>query len=111
MALFVSFMTVLRDDFRETPQDTTVAVGEMAMLRCSPPRGEPDPRVIWMKNSEQLQTSSRVTVLNSGDLRISSAQKIDSGVYNCKAMNAAGERISTPATLSVQGRQPHESIM
>ena len=36
---------VLRDDFREDPQTTTIAIGEMATFHCKPPRGEPEPQV------------------------------------------------------------------
>ncbi|KAL5019774.1 hypothetical protein ScPMuIL_002666 [Solemya velum] len=94
-------IAVLRDTFSEMPEDTTVGVGDTATLTCVPPRGEPDPKVIWRKDGIVVQTDNRVVIRDDTDLVISASQKSDGGEYVCWAINKAGERESSPATLMV----------
>lgn len=47
-------VAVLRDDFRQNPQDVVVAVGETASLECQPPRGHPEPTTFWRKDMARL---------------------------------------------------------
>ena len=46
------------------PVDTRVALGETAVLKCLPPRGNPKPTVTWLKDGKLVETS----VLMSSDL-------------------------------------------
>lgn len=47
-------VSVLRDEFRIQPSNVRVAQGETAILECSPPRGHPEPAVLWKKNGQVI---------------------------------------------------------
>lgn len=49
---------VLKDDFRVEPKDTKVAQGQTALMECSPPKGNPDPVVIWKKDGKDVHIDS-----------------------------------------------------
>lgn len=106
MCLF--FFPVLKDEFRESPQDQSAAVGETVTFHCRPPKGEPEPSVLWMKGGDQIQkggSNNRFQIQVNGDLVITSTRKRDAGVYKCIASNKDGERVSVPATLDVLGKK------
>ncbi|XP_064651159.1 roundabout homolog 2-like isoform X2 [Lineus longissimus] len=94
-------IAVLRDDFKLQPKNKQVAVGDAALLECRPPKGQPDPRVKWLKDKEPVVESSRFRLQENGNLVITDTRKSDSGVYVCVAYNIADERLSPKATLSV----------
>ncbi|BFZ13792.1 hypothetical protein BsWGS_16832 [Bradybaena similaris] len=94
-------IAVLRDDFRESPQSATTAAGEQAVFHCKPPRGEPEPKVLWHKDGAAITPDSRVVVSPEGDLTIASVKVTDAGKYTCLAINQGGEKESGPATLTV----------
>jgi hypothetical protein len=98
-------VTGLREDFREQPANTHVAVGETATMACQPPKGLPEPSARWKKDGEMVQPGGRLRLDSEGSLIISDARKEDSGVYICIGFNAAGQRESSPARLSVLGKQ------
>ncbi|XP_036359348.1 roundabout homolog 2 isoform X7 [Octopus sinensis] len=106
----------LREDFKVGPVDTMVAIGDTAILKCRPPRGEPPPHVIWRKDASSLTTDSRITMEDEGDLILSSIEKSDGGDYTCVAVNKAGERESKIAKLTVYEKpritiQPQDKIV
>lgn len=61
--LSFSLAPVLRDDFRQSPGNAVVAVGEPAVMECVPPRGHPEPSVSWKKDGVRLkEEEGRITV-------------------------------------------------
>ena len=104
---------MLRDEFRAMPSDTRVAQGDRTVLECSPPRGNPNPQVTWLKDGRYLEDStslsrlsSRMEITHSGNLVLKSVAKEDEGDYVCRATNMVGTRDSESARLSVHGKTP-----
>lgn len=97
--------TVLRDDFRLEPQNTRIAQGDTALLECAPPRGTPEPTVIWRKNGQKLEVenSKRIRIVDGGNLAIQDTRQTDEGQYQCVAKNIVGVRESSIASLKVYG--------
>ncbi|XP_062583892.1 roundabout homolog 1-like [Saccostrea cucullata] len=94
-------IAVLRDDFLQSPSNQSVSIGDKAIFSCRPPRGEPEPKVLWMKGRKFLTDSNRIQILENGDLIISQVTLNDADNYKCIATNTAGEKESAPARLTV----------
>jgi hypothetical protein len=45
------------------PIDTTVTTGDVAVLKCNPPRGTPKPIVRWLKNNAYIDEYSYPSAL------------------------------------------------
>ncbi|XP_032724712.1 roundabout homolog 3 [Lontra canadensis] len=97
-------VAVLRDDFRQSPGNVEVAVGEPAVMECVPPRGHPEPSVSWKKDSARLKEEEGRITIRGGKLMMSHTLKSDAGLYVCVASNMAGERESGAAELVVLER-------
>ena len=53
------------------PKDTDVAIGDEAVLKCSPPKGHPTPVVRWKKDGEYLDlTSSNRYIIEGNRYRL-----------------------------------------
>ncbi|KAI2803059.1 Roundabout 1 [Blomia tropicalis] len=92
----------IRDEFRILPTDVWAAVGDVAVLECSPPRGYPEPEVKWKKSGEIVQIDGGRFRLSANNLIISDVQPEDAGRYHCLAQNMGGLRESPPAQLNVR---------
>ncbi|KAM6238355.1 roundabout homolog 4 [Porphyrio hochstetteri] len=92
---------VLRDNFRLHPGDLVATAGQTLELDCVPPSGHPDPLVTWKKDGVTLDLTGDRHVVTNGKLRVAPARRSDSGLYVCVAANAAGERESRAARVSV----------
>ncbi|XP_074891104.1 roundabout homolog 4 isoform X3 [Buteo buteo] len=91
----------LRDNFRLQPGDLVATAGQALELDCVPPLGHPEPRVTWKKDGVTLDLAGDRYVVTNGKLRVAPARRSDSGLYICVAANAAGERESRGARVSV----------
>ncbi|XP_050310715.1 protein sidekick isoform X2 [Anthonomus grandis grandis] len=82
------------------PRNLTVLDGKDATLTCRA-AGAPVPNVTWILNGEEkIATTSRVQILETGDLLIAAVREKDAGHYTCIRANEAGE-VRGSAHLSV----------
>ncbi|XP_035411733.1 roundabout homolog 4 isoform X1 [Cygnus atratus] len=92
---------VLRDNFRLQPGDLVATAGQVLELDCVPPAGHPEPRVTWRKDGLTLRPAGGRHQVTRGKLRVAQVRRTDAGVYVCVAANAAGERHSRGAHVTV----------
>ncbi|XP_075159070.1 sidekick cell adhesion molecule isoform X3 [Haematobia irritans] len=72
------------------PQNVTALDGKDATVSCRAV-GAPNPNITWIYNETQLvEISSRIQILESGDLLISNVRESDAGLYTCVRSNEAG---------------------
>ncbi|XP_073507607.1 myosin-binding protein C, slow-type isoform X31 [Phyllobates terribilis] len=97
-------------DFTEAPQFThplinTVAIaGYNATLNCSV-RGNPKPKITWMKNKVVIMNDPRYRMFSNQSvctLEIRKPSPYDGGTYSCKAVNDLGEA-EVDCKLEVKG--------
>ncbi|XP_056641389.1 protein sidekick isoform X2 [Diorhabda sublineata] len=73
------------------PTNITVLDGKDATLTCRAV-GAPIPNTTWVHNGEkEVATSSRVQILDTGDLLIAAVKETDAGQYTCIRSNEAGK--------------------
>ncbi|XP_056612872.1 roundabout homolog 2 isoform X1 [Triplophysa dalaica] len=94
-------VAILRDDFRQPPNDVVVAAGEPSVMECVPPRGHPEPTVSWKRNNVRVNDKDGRISIRGGKLVISHTRKSDAGMYVCVGTNMVGEKDSDPAELVV----------
>ena len=84
------------------PNNITVSEGETIQLHCLTQAGA---TVQWLHDGEMinLNVMRRYEMLPSGGLRIVSAQKSDSGVYECLASKIGFGTSSSKCFVQIQG--------
>ncbi|XP_060923146.1 striated muscle preferentially expressed protein kinase [Limanda limanda] len=84
-----------RPSFQVAPCDQGATEGQEVIISAKV-RGQPLPMVYWLKDKVAVKTSGRFSVRETDDglreMRISSAQRSDSGIYVCKIINEYGSR-------------------
>ncbi|XP_074047388.1 obscurin-like protein 1 isoform X2 [Macrotis lagotis] len=89
--------------FLRFPRPVQVLRGTDAILRCCL-TGCPPPTVLWEKDGQQLEASSRLCLQTEGaehSLLVREAGVPDAGVYVCRAQNSSGEAYAA-AALTIQ---------
>ncbi|XP_058815648.1 protein sidekick isoform X3 [Topomyia yanbarensis] len=72
------------------PTNQTVLDGKDATMHCRAV-GAPNPNITWVFNESQgIELSGRVQILDTGDLLISNVRESDTGLYTCIRANEAG---------------------
>ncbi|CAB3375598.1 Hypothetical predicted protein [Cloeon dipterum] len=92
--------------FKKKPLDSFAEEKEDIELSCEV-EGHPEPRVVWLKNGEEIKQNEYMQVLNGNNLRILGLMSLDAGVFQCVASNPAGE-IQAAARLNVL--KPGDSV-
>ncbi|XP_035784740.1 protein sax-3-like isoform X1 [Anopheles albimanus] len=85
------------------PANQTLPQGGVALLPCHA-TGNPTPMIRWMKNATDINLSGgngRISIIQTGTLRINDLRNEDSGWYRCVAFSEKGET-SWSAHLTVE---------
>ncbi|KAM7539795.1 hypothetical protein Aperf_G00000024711 [Anoplocephala perfoliata] len=94
-------LAFLEHDFPKFPIDSTVEEGDLVLLECQPPRGNPNPTTEWIFNNDELPPGWG-SISPEGDLHIQEVKPQHAGKYACRTRNVVGERLSPVAILQVK---------
>ncbi|CDS39930.1 roundabout 2 [Echinococcus multilocularis] len=94
-------LAYLEHDFPRFPIDKTVEEGDLVLLECQPPMGNPTPTTEWLYNNAELPPGLGL-ISPEGDLHIREVKPKHAGTYACRARNIAGKRLSPSAVLRVK---------
>ncbi|XP_028823701.1 hemicentin-1 isoform X1 [Denticeps clupeoides] len=85
------------------PVEMVVDAGTTVVLNCQA-SGEPAPAIEWSRQGRPVWAGEHATLLANGSLRLASAQKEDTGDYECVARNLMGSvLVRVPLTVRVHG--------
>ena len=87
------------------PEDMSVLSGATVSFFCRG-LGSPDPKLVWLKNSDAIQPSSRISIEeNIGLLVLNQVSIDDVATYTCVYKNKYGD-VRKSAVLIVDGVTP-----
>ena len=100
-----------------TPDELTSPLkGEYVNLECEA-TGNPEPVVSWFKDDELIEPGANRIALVDGNLSIQNVAESDNGIYECRAVNEAGEKryqtvlaVNSAPTISI-GSQKVTSLI
>ncbi|XP_076455301.1 hemicentin-1-like isoform X2 [Babylonia areolata] len=100
-----SIVTVTSEpNFLIEPKSQTVDEGQTVTFDCTA-EGQPRPEMYWWKETTELESQGRVTILPNNSLRIVATQLNDTGLYRCFASNPLGKTfVETVLNVVVHGR-------
>ncbi|VDD76943.1 unnamed protein product [Mesocestoides corti] len=98
-------LAYLEYDFPRFPIDTSAVEGDLVLLECHPPLGNPPPTTEWLFNGVELPRELG-QVSPEGDLHIQKVKLRNSGTYACRARNPSGVRTSPSAVVTVKRKAP-----
>ncbi|EEB12791.1 Neogenin precursor, putative [Pediculus humanus corporis] len=85
--------------FLKVPEDTIAYEKQDVELVCQA-YGKPEPKIQWLKNGEVITDNDYLQVVNGYNLKILGLMKLDAGIFQCVAVNAAGN-VQAAARLTV----------
>lgn len=94
--------SVFREEFRVIPLSQSIISEESLILNCTPPPGNPPPKVVWKKDGQLIDSRIKISADNS--LHINRVQSSDQGRYSCVAENTVAIRESPQALIKVSGK-------
>jgi len=106
---FLSFLALAPPNFTKTLTDAVFPIGGIlkAIIKVS---GLPLPRLTWLKDGQIFDENERISIVFdprtlTWTLTISDCQESDTGVYECRAKNPGGEKV-TQCKITVSGEAP-----
>ncbi|XP_051784281.1 muscle, skeletal receptor tyrosine-protein kinase [Erpetoichthys calabaricus] len=91
----------MRPQIKRHPSNVTLLNGSKAVLLCGAV-GNPKPDVSWLRDEVLIKVNDRISILDTGTLKIHDIQKDDAGRYRCVTKNSLGMEYSRPVTVEVQ---------
>lgn len=109
MRFFSVFLELREPNFTKTLTDAIFPVGGILKVDLKV-TGLPSPRLSWFKDGEEFDENDRTSIVfdqrtGTWTLTIRECQESDTGIYECRAKNPGGEKI-TKCKINVFGEAP-----
>lgn len=78
-----------------SPLSARIEPGSKLEINCTPPQAQPQPQISWLKNNENIpSSSSTVTITKEGHLIINSANSQVRGLHDFRPLSDAKHNFS-----------------